>query len=44
MPSPDGYRLPTNRIEEVRRQAYEQAKKIIDELVARRARLPHAAP
>ena len=40
----DSVRLPTNRIEEVRGQAYEQAKKFIDDLVARRARMLHAAP
>ena len=36
----DSVRLPTNRIEEVRWRAYEQAKKFIDDLVARRGDLP----
>jgi hypothetical protein len=39
----DSVRLPTNRIEEVRRQAHEQAKKFIDDLVARRAKISQAA-
>ena len=40
----DSVRLPTNRIEEVRKQAYEQAKEFIDDLVARRAAMVQAAP
>jgi hypothetical protein len=33
----DVMQLPTNRIDQVRTQAFEQAKKVIDDLVSRRA-------
>jgi hypothetical protein len=40
----DSVRLPTNRIEEVRTRALEQAKQFIDDLVARRAAIPQSLP